>query len=149
MGSTSFQSNDVKGAQKSEFLLLLSKTLQLSLRFPCSPHPQVISRCCKKVRIYPFTVRNPHNLGCRVGVVERAFSSELRSVFVKGHHLHLIVIFLNEASEGQSEPLIRSHRPVHAKDCPGGFIFIYLLSLWWCPTTPWGSHHGDKLSDLL
>ena len=51
-----------------------------------------------------LTVRYPHNLRGGVGVVEGALGGELAGVLVQGNHLHLVVVFLHEGTQGKTEP---------------------------------------------
>ena len=69
-------------------LVVVEKALQLGLRLPGPPDPEVVPAGGQQVRVDPLAVRDPHDLGGGVGVVERALGREFRGLLVQGHDLN-------------------------------------------------------------
>lgn len=117
LGSTSFQSNEVSGAQKSEFLLLFSKhSRRVSVSLTCGrqthksdilppqvsyppaflppqvsypPDPEVVAAGGQQIRVNPLGVGDPHDLGGGVRMVEGIPADELGALLLQTDQLDL------------------------------------------------------------
>uniref|UniRef100_A0A8W7P5R3 Uncharacterized protein n=1 Tax=Anopheles coluzzii TaxID=1518534 RepID=A0A8W7P5R3_ANOCL len=79
---------------------------------------------------------NEHALEPGVGLtgppqpqVVAAGREQIRIHALRADDLHLVVVLLDEAAEGEPEALVRPHRPVHRVERPWGEIFVDLLAL--------------------
>ena len=76
-----------------------------------------------------FGIWNPHDFCGGVRMVERRLGGELSRLLVERDDLDFVVVLFDEGPEGQAEPLVRPHRPVHRVDLPRRLVLVNLLPL--------------------
>mmetsp|Transcript_9537 Transcript_9537/g.22586 ORF Transcript_9537/g.22586 Transcript_9537/m.22586 type:complete len:203 (-) Transcript_9537:360-968(-) len=82
------------------------------------PNPQIISRRRKQVRPVSHLVWNPHDLGCRVRVVEHCRFLKRSFCLIQLQHLHFVAVFLDKASDRKAKFLVWPDAPAHAIELP-------------------------------
>lgn len=110
-------------------LIVVENAFHPRLRLSSSPNSQIITAGCQQIRKDSFRVRNPHDLCCRIRMIEGWLRAELTGVLIKTDDLNFVVVFFDKTSERKSKSFVWPNTPVHGVKVERCHIFVDFFAL--------------------
>lgn len=113
-----------EGCTEVRWLVVIECTFEFGRILRHFPYPQIIPTCGQEIRISSSWIWHPHDFCGRIVMIKRRLGNKFPLLLIQCNDLNLVVVLLNETSDGQSKSLVLPHRPVNRKNIPWCIVFI-------------------------